>query len=133
MHISGIYLALALLLVLGLSARVVWLRNSRRVPLGDGGIPELAKAIRAHANAVEYLPLSLLALVLLDWEQTRPLWLHLFGSCLLLGRLLHAWGLSHHRGYSFGRATGMALTWLSMLLMAGLILWRHVLLALLTD
>lgn len=133
MHISGIYLALALLLVLGLSARVVWLRNLRRVPLGDGGVPELAKAIRAHANAVEYLPLGLLALVLLDWEQVRPLWLHAFGICLLLGRVLHAWGLSHHRGYSFGRATGMALTWLSMLLMAGLILWRQVMLALLTT
>jgi len=127
MHITGLYTALAALLVLLLAARVVLMRNRRKVGLGDGNIPELAKAIRAHANAVEYLPIGLLLLLLLDLDQTRPSLLHLFGITLLLGRVLHAWGLSHHAGPSFGRAGGIALTWLVMLAMALLLLWQFVL------
>lgn len=124
-HSVGIYLALALLLVLLLAARVSWLRTLRKVPLGDGGLPELAKAIRAHANAVEYLPLGLLGLAVLEWDQLAPSTLHLLGTGLLAGRVLHAWGLSRHRGPSFGRAAGTLLTWLVMLAMALLLLWRH--------
>lgn len=125
MHIVGTYLALALLLVLLLATRVSWLRTLRKVPLGDGGLPELAKAIRAHANAVEYLPLGLLGLAVLEWDQLAPATLHLLGTGLLAGRVLHAWGLSRHRGPSFGRAVGTLLTWLVMLAMALLLLWRY--------
>jgi uncharacterized membrane protein YecN with MAPEG domain len=128
MHITGIYVALAVLLVLLLAGRVIWLRNARKVALGDGGLPELARAIRAHANAVEYLPLGLLALLVIELDQVRPDLLHGFGVALLLGRALHAWGLSRTSGRSFGRAIGIVLTWLTMLAMALLLLWRHIVL-----
>ena len=42
---------------------------------------------------------------------------------LLLGRLLHAFGLSRSGGYSFGRFTGTVLTWLVFLAMALAGLW----------
>lgn len=129
MHITGIYLALAVLLVLMLAGRVMWLRNARKVALGDGGLPELARAIRAHANAVEYLPLGLLTLLVIELDQVRPDLVHGFGIALLLGRVLHAWGLSRASGRSLGRALGIVLTWLTMLAMALLLLWRHVVLA----
>jgi uncharacterized membrane protein YecN with MAPEG domain len=129
MHVTGIYIALAVLLVLLLSGRVIGLRNARKVALGDGGVPELARAIRAHANAVEYLPLGLLLLLVIELDQVRTALVHLFGSALLLGRALHAWGLSRHGGRSLGRAAGIVLTWLTMLAMALLVLWRHVVLA----
>ena len=46
-----------------------------------------------------------------------------FGGALLLGRVLHALGLSRGGGYSFGRFWGTALTWLVFLLMALAGLW----------
>ena len=127
MHITGCYVALATLLVLSLAARVIWMRNKRKVALGDGGIPELSRAIRAHANAVEYLPLGLLLLLLLDLDQTRSGLLHLFGATLIVARVLHAWGLSRHAGRSFGRVVGIVLTWAVMLAMALLLLWQFLL------
>ncbi len=127
MHISGCYVALSALLALVLAGRVSWLRNKRKVMLGDGGIPELARAIRAHANAAEYLPIGLLLLLLLDLDQTRPGLLHLCGVALVAGRVLHAWGLSRHAGPSFGRAAGIVLTWGVMLVMALLLLWQFLL------
>lgn len=92
--------------------------------LGSGGHEDLARAIRTHANAIEYLPIALLLLVVLALEQTRPGVLHLFGIVLIVARVLHAIGLSAHAGYSFGRMVGTGLTLLVMLAMAILLVWR---------
>lgn len=118
MPIAGLYVGLGTLLVLALAIRVMWLRNVHRVGIGAAGHEDLARAIRAHANAVEYLPLALLMLVLLALEQTRPALLHGFGIALIAGRLLHAGGLSNYAGRSFGRLMGAGLTLLAMLVMA---------------
>lgn len=125
MLIAGFYTALGALLILVLAVRVMWLRKKRGVGLGGGGNEDLVRAIRAHANATEYLPIALLLLVLLAFEQTRPGLLHLFGTVLIVGRILHAIGLSGSPGRSFGRVAGMALTVLVTLAMAILLLWRY--------
>ncbi|HEX7370838.1 MAG TPA: MAPEG family protein [Rhodanobacteraceae bacterium] len=125
MLIAAFYTALGALLVLVLAVRVMWLRNKRGVGLGGGGNEDLVRAIRAHANATEYLPIALLLLLLLAFEQTRPGLLHLFGIVLIVGRILHAIGLSGSPGRSFGRVVGIALTVLVTLAMAILLLWRY--------
>lgn len=124
MLIAGFYIALLTLLVLLLAMRVMWLRNTRRVGLGTGGDPDLTRAIRVHANAVEYVPLALLMLVALAFEQTRNTWLHVFGITLVVARVLHAFGLSAYAGRSFGRVLGAGLTLLVMLAMAILLIVR---------
>ena len=128
MLIAGFYAGLCALLMLVLAARVMWLRNTHKVGLGAGGVEVLARAIRVHANAAEYVPLALLLLALLAFEQTRPLWLHVFGITLVVARVLHAIGLSGYAGLSFGRATGAGLTLLVTLAMAVLLVWRFALL-----
>lgn len=125
-HITGLYAALGALLILLLAARVIWLRNTRKVGIGSGGDEQLARAIRAHANAIEYLPIALLLLLILELDQTRPALLHLFGIVLIVARIIHALGLSAKSGYSVGRAIGIALTFLVILAMALLLLWRFV-------
>lgn len=126
MLIAGFYVALGALLILALAVRVMWLRNSRGVALGNGGDKALERAIRVHANAVEYLPAGLLLLVALALEQTRPLLLHVFGIVLIVGRLVHAIGLSASSGRSFGRVVGIVLTVLVMLAMAIVLVVRFV-------
>ncbi|HEY6544157.1 MAG TPA: MAPEG family protein [Dokdonella sp.] len=126
MHVTGIYAALAALLVLLLAARVSLARRRSGVGIGAGGDHELGRRIRAHGNAVESLPIALLLLLLLDLGQTPPLWLHVFGVVLLVGRVLHAIGLSRSAGVSFGRMVGTVLTWGVILTMAVLLLWKAV-------
>ena len=125
MHISGIYIALAALLVLVLSARVVVRRFAVRVGIGDGDDRELRKRIRVQANAIEYLPIALLLLLALEWNQTRPEILHACGITLIVARIAHAIGLSLSSGTSFGRLVGITLTFLVMLAMALLLLWQQ--------
>ncbi|MEO5622315.1 MAG: MAPEG family protein [Dokdonella sp.] len=124
MHITGIYAAVATLLVLLLAGRVSTRRGAAKVGLGDGGDANLILRIRAHANAVENLPLALLLLLMLELNQTQPLWLHVFGCVLILGRILHAIGLSRSSKESAGRFLGTVLTWGVMLVMAVLLVWQ---------
>lgn len=124
MHITGIYVAFATLLVLLLAGRVSMRRGAAKVGLGDGGDADLLRRIRAHANALENLPLALLLLLMLELNQTQPLWLHVFGCVLIVGRILHAIGLSRSSKESVGRFVGTVLTWGVMLVMALLLLWQ---------
>lgn len=125
--VSPLYIALSGLLVLALAALVVRGRFKFRVGVGDGGHPELERIIRVHANAVEYLPMSLLLLVALELTGGAAWLIHLLGSALFFGRLLHVWGLGHSSGPSKPRQLGILLNWIVLLVTAVLILWRMLL------
>ena len=114
--ITGIYAALAALLIVALARNVISLRRQHKVALGDGGHQDLLAAIRAHANAVEYLPIGLLLLLLLELGQ-GPAWLvHLLGSLFIIGRLIHANGVS--KAIIPRRIIGMQFTIWLMIIMA---------------
>lgn len=108
--ITAIYAGLLGLGLIYLSVRVIALRRGRQVALGDGGDADLLRAIRAHGNAVETVPLALILLGLSEGLGS-PAWLiHLAGATLVVGRALHA---THFRGADPGfrrRVAGMALT-----------------------
>ncbi|KLD73855.1 hypothetical protein Y886_35720 [Xanthomonas hyacinthi DSM 19077] len=126
MRITGLYAALLTLLILGLAVRVMLIRRRTRIGLGDGGDRSVACAIRAHGNAVEYVPLALMLLLVLELDQTVPLLLHAFGIALLLARVVHAIGLSRAAGNSPGRAVGAGLALVVIGLMALMLLWQYV-------
>ncbi|UPG93511.1 MAPEG family protein [Luteibacter aegosomatissinici] len=126
MRITGLYAALLALLMLGLAIRVMLLRRNTSIGLGDGGNRTLACAVRAHGNAIEYVPIGLILLLVLELNQTLPVLLHAFGIVLLLGRVVHALGLSATPGMSAGRAVGAALTLLVLLAMALMLIWQYV-------
>ncbi|HPF73719.1 MAG TPA: MAPEG family protein [Xanthomonadaceae bacterium] len=123
---AAIYCALSVVLVIGLALRVVQIRRSHQIGIGDNGHADLARRIRVHANALENLPLALLLLVLLDMSGVAAPWIHGFGAGLLLARLAHAGGLSRRSGYSHGRFHGTLVTWLLMLVMAAWLLLRSI-------
>ena len=125
MRITGLYVALGVLLVLVLAVRVVMRRWNARVGIGDGDDKELRKRIRAHGNAVEYLPIGLLALLLLDLDGTTPVLLHACGIALIVARIAHAIGLSRTGGTSPERFFGITLTFLTLLAMAVLLLLQQ--------
>lgn len=115
---TAFYAAICGLILVMLSAQVINQRRKGRVALGDGGHPGLMRAIRVQANFVEYAPLSLIVLGLLEMSGGAPVWaIHLLGAALVLGRLLHAQGLGSKPGESFGRMAGMILTF-TMLVVA---------------
>jgi uncharacterized protein len=122
--IASIYIALSALLFVVLSVRTIGARRRLRIAVGDGGNPEMLRAIRVHANCAEYLPIGLI-LLLAAQALAAPAWLlHLVGASLLLGRLLHAYGVSRAREDFRFRVSGMVLTFCSYLIGSGWLLWR---------
>ncbi len=113
--ITSLYAALAALLYLGLAGLVVRARWATRTPLGVGADPRMERAVRVHANFVEYVPLILLLLLLAELNGLPGWALHAAGAVLVASRLLHAWGLSRHSARSFGRFYGTLGTWLVLL------------------
>jgi len=122
--ISAIFIALHVVLLLTLAYRVVAMRRTHKLGLGDGAIEQVQQRIRAHANATEYVPLALLELLVLELLGVPAVWLYIAGGALLVGRLLHAMGLSESAGYSKGRFYGTLLTWLAMLAMSMALLFH---------
>lgn len=117
--ITLLYAGLSGLLLLALSFQVVGLRRKHRIGLGAGDQPALERAIRVHANFCEYVPLALLLLLVLELSAALPaLILHALGVMLILGRVLHAVGLSASAGTSPGRFVGTLLSWLMILISA---------------
>ena len=74
--------------------------------------------------------LPLLLLLVAELNRAPSLLLHAAGIAFLVGRALHAVGLSSSSGYSFGRFTGTLLTWLALIILAVWDLWAFARIAL---
>jgi uncharacterized protein len=112
------YVAINAIIMLVLGILVTRARVQTQTPIGDGGLPQMAGPLRAHANNTEYVPMALL----LMWTLTLPviggsIWLiHGMGVTLTVGRILHAIGLSRSIGPTPMRLAGMTLTWISYII-----------------
>ncbi|HEX3974382.1 MAG TPA: MAPEG family protein [Stellaceae bacterium] len=104
------YGALFALVYIGLTIRVILLRNSKRVSLGDGGDPALQRAIRIHANFIEYVPLALILLTAMEMQRRSLYVLHVLCLMLLIGRICHFFALSRENTVNPLRGLGVTLT-----------------------
>jgi hypothetical protein len=104
------YAAIFALLYIGLTIRVIALRNARRVSLGSGGDPALERAIRIHANFIEYVPLALILLIAMEMQRRSVYLLHILCLLLLVGRICHFLALSRENTANPLRGAGVALT-----------------------
>ena len=119
--ITPLYAVALTALFITLSLRVIALRRSGRVSLGDAGDPALLARIRAQGNCAEYAPLGIVLLLLAELAGAAPALLHLSGLLLLVGRICHAWALSGS-GRFWARSAGMLMTFAALALSAALAL-----------
>ena len=113
--ITALYAGLNALIALFLAYRVTQFRRKREIAFGDGDDPDLKQAIRAQANNVEYVPMALILLLILEIMGAWALALHLAGAVLTIGRIAHGWGLSTSPGATPGRLLGILATWVVIL------------------
>ena len=116
--ITALYASLLALVFLGLSFNIIRLRFKLKVGVGDGGQRMLTKAIRVHGNFSEYIPLALILLASYEFSGAETLWLHVLGATLLIGRILHAIGLTKSIGTSLPRVVGTLATFIVLLILA---------------
>ncbi len=108
--ITALYAGALALFLIPLTLRVVKNRYRAKVSIMDGGDDVLALAIRVHGNFVEYVPFALILLAIIEMNGAEPWRLHLIGAALVIGRLLHVYGLSRGRAGLPTRRYGMIAT-----------------------
>ena len=108
----------AVLFVL-LSINVIRARRKHKVGLGTGQNRSVERAMRVHANFAEYVPFALLLMALLELNKANSLLLIGLSSVLLVGRLVHAYGVSMENERFTYRVSGMLMTF-AVILIAGL-------------
>lgn len=97
-----------------LSVRTLRLRRSLQIPIGDAGNKVMLRAMRAHSNFAEYVPLSLFLIYFVEIQGAHRFLIHGLCLCLVVGRLTHAFGVSQiTENYKY-RVFGMATTFTSL-------------------
>ena len=92
--VTGLYAGLLVLLLLVLGMRVTLLRNKLRVGSGHGNDPQLARAIRVHGNAFEWILPMLVVLLVAELDGANRTFLHVCGVAFIAARIAHAVGMS---------------------------------------
>jgi uncharacterized membrane protein YecN with MAPEG domain len=108
--ITPIFAALLSLIFIILSIRIIRLRRRLKIPVGDTGNVEMLRAIRAHGNFAEYVPLTLLLLYFVEQTQAMSWLIYSLGIMLTLGRLSHSYGVTQLNEKFFFRVFGMMCT-----------------------
>ena len=115
MEITLLYTSLISILVIFLAFKTGLVREKTNTMLGEGDSAELLQSVRAHGNLIEYAPLALILLALLEMQDIQDWVLHLTGSLFFLSRILHAYGISISRESTPYRLIGTLGTWVIML------------------
>jgi uncharacterized membrane protein YecN with MAPEG domain len=109
--------AAALVINFWLGGRVSKVRHSLGVSIGDGGHEPIIRRMRAQANFLENVPLTLILTAGVELAGKGGMWLAPAGAVFMLGRIAHAIGMDDN--FKAGRPIGM-LT--SMLLQLALVI-----------
>ena len=108
--VSALYAALLAFILIGLTVNTIRHRRRLGIVLGDQGEPVLKRAVRAHANFCEHVPMALLLFVLLELTGHSTMLLHALGLSLVIGRLVHAFGISQVKENFRWRIVGMTIS-----------------------
>ncbi len=114
--ITALYVGIHGIFALALAIYVAIRRGQTKISLGDGGNESMLQAIRVQGNYLEYVPIALLMILVLELMQTSSIILHVMGGLLIIGRLAHWQGLHSNPGRSKGRGIGTSLTFVVYLI-----------------
>ncbi|MBW7471473.1 MAPEG family protein [Marinobacter sp. M216] len=123
--VTGVFAAVIGILLLVLSGQVVKFRLKYSKGMGITDDRDFEAAVRAHANLVEYAPIGLLMLAVAELNGVPSGLVYWSGMTLVVGRVLHAWGMINGRGKPhWARMIGIIMTWLAILATAILLVWN---------
>ncbi|MCC2981437.1 MAPEG family protein [Sphingomonas sp. IC4-52] len=101
-----------------LAVRLVRGRLKGKVMVGDGGDPAMLSGMRAHANFVEYAPIVLILMALIELARGPQVALWIIGAVFVVARIAHPLGMGRSAPNPM-RAGGAMATWIVTLVLAG--------------
>ncbi len=92
-QVTALYALPLAVLFLILWFRVTVARSKLKISIGDGGNVGLHEKVRQHGNFVEWVAIVLPLMVIAEGNDAAAIWLHTSGALLLVGRIVHPFGL----------------------------------------
>ena len=108
--ITPIIAAVLSLIYLFLSVRTLRLRRKFQIGVGDSGNLQLLRAVRAHGNFAEYVPMALLLIYFVEQAHAHAWFVYALGVALTVGRVSHSYGVSQVNETLIYRVFGMVCT-----------------------
>ena len=109
-ELTLLYAAVFGLMSIAVSAPAGLLRGKTGISVGDGGNPDMLLAMRRHGNFVEYVPLALIIIALMEMNRAPDYAIHSLAGTLVVARAAHAIGLHKSNVMTGGRIVGALLT-----------------------
>ena len=109
--ITLIYASLLGLLQVTLAYKAGSSRLKTNTLLGDGNQSEVLQKIRAHGNLIEYAPIFLILLALIEMQGVALWKIHALGSLFFLARIAHSYGMYISTESTPPRLIGILVTW----------------------
>jgi uncharacterized protein len=106
--------AAAALINLWLVMRISKLRHAAKISVGDGGNDQLVCRMRAQANFIENVPVTLILIALIELAGKGGAWLALVGALIMVSRIAHPLGMDRPAPNAL-RAGGTTVTMLVQL------------------
>ena len=124
LFITPIYAALLGLIFVVLSIKTIIIRRQNKVAVGDGNNLLLQRAMHVHANFAEYTPIAIILVGFVEGLKYNLIIVHILLTAFLLGRIIHAYGLSKiDEDFRF-RVFGMVLTFNVITISSALIIFN---------
>ena len=105
-EVTALYAGILGLMAMALSSMVGTRRGKTGISIGDGGDAEMLLAVRRHANFIEYVPLILILVGLLEVNGISATAVHAMLGALVFFRIAHAQGLKADTMQGIGRLIG---------------------------
>ncbi len=126
--ITALYAGILMIFALALSFRAGGFRGKTGISVmhGEPVNMDLAERVRVHQNFLEYVPMAIILMGIIELNGGNATFLHVFGVVLIIARIAHAIGLKHDNMGHPGRAIGAGGTALISLVAALYALWMVV-------
>ncbi len=111
------FAAAAAVINIWLMMRIGQLRRSLQVSVGDGGQDAIIRRMRAQANFIENVPITLILVGLVEMAGKGGNWLAPLGAVFLLGRVAHGFGMDG-AGFEPDRRIGAVMSISTQLVLA---------------
>jgi uncharacterized membrane protein YecN with MAPEG domain len=121
LKMTALYIVLNAAIMVALAANVIRMRYRTRTRFGDSGNLQMMRAVRAHGNNTEYVPIALILLLLAHHLGGGLPLIHAIGLPLTVGRILHGLGFllrgqETPTSHSYLRMAGMIMTFFAILI-----------------
>jgi len=123
--ITALYASIMMIFALALSFKAGGFRGKSGISVmfGEPTNMELVQRVRVHQNFLEYVPMAIILMGIIEINGGNSTFLHVFGVVLIISRIAHAIGLRHDNMGHPGRIIGAGGTALISMAAALYALW----------